>query len=99
MTTKQRIKIPSNVEVHGPIAPKVQVLKTSTGLVSWIDTAKGYYKGAITAITAILVIANELTPVLNFLPGQDKQYVTVAIAAIGTVLSFLKSNEHWVDDA
>jgi predicted benzoate:H+ symporter BenE len=99
MTTKQRIAVPKNTDVHGPVAPQVQVLTTTTGLVGVLDTLKGYYKGAITAITALLVIVNELTPVLNFLPGQDKQYVTAAIAFVGAVLTFLKDNEHWVDDA
>ena len=99
MTTKYRLATPANADVHGPAAPKVQVLDTSTGVVSWVDKAKGYYKGIITAITAVLVIANQLTPIFDFLPVQDKGYITAGIAIIGTVVTFLKANEHWVDDA
>lgn len=98
MTTKQRIAVPPNAEVHGPLAPKVMVLKSEPGAITLLDRLKGYYKGLIAVITAVLVIANELTPVLNFLPGQDKQYVTIAIAVVGSVLTFLKDNEHWIDD-
>lgn len=99
MTTKQRIKVPPNSDVHGPVAPKVQVLTTSTGLVTWADKLKGYYKGLITAVGAVLVIANELTPAFDFLPVQDKAYVTAGIAALTALSTFLVSNEHWVDDA
>lgn len=99
MTTKHRIAVPKNTDVHGPAAPKVQVLNTTGGPLTLLDKLKGYYKGLITAVGAVLVIANELTPVFNFLPGQDKAYITAAIAALTTVSAFLVANQHWVDDA
>lgn len=98
MTTKHRIAVPKNAEVHGPAAPKVQVLKTVSGPLTWLDSLKGYYKGLITLVGGLLVILNELTPVFDFLPGSAKQYFTVAVAALTTLSAFLVSNQHWVDD-
>lgn len=100
MTTKRRISLPPNVEVHNlTVAPHVKLGDAEAGAVTWLDKAKGYYKGIIAGLTAVLVVINEVTPVLNFIvPTQDKQYVTVAIAVIGGVLTFLKDNEHYVDD-
>lgn len=107
MTTKQRVKIATQpkVSVRDPgaaaftaVPAGVQVVSEKVGALTFLDKAKGYYKGLITAAGAILVIANEVTPILNFLPGQDKQYITAAIAFVTTVSVFLKDNEHWVDD-
>lgn len=99
MPTKRRIALPPNHEVHNlTVAPHVKLGDPISGSVTFLDKAKGYYKGLIAALTALLVIVNEVTPVLNFLPGQDKQYVTAAIAVVGVALTFLKDNEHFVDD-
>ena len=103
MTIKKRIAIKPNEAVDASVIKAganlpVMIVGTGNGAVSTLDKLKGYYKGIIAVITAALVIANELTPVLNFLPGQDKQYVTAAIAAAGGLLAFFKDNEHWVDD-
>lgn len=105
MTTKRRLEIkPNDLQsvstLQAAAAPStpVKVVGEKVGALTFLDTAKGYYKGLIAAVGAILVIANELTPVFNFLPGQDKQYVTVAIGFLTTLAVFLKDNEHWVDD-
>lgn len=99
MTTKSRVAVPANEDVHGPIPPKVKVLTTAPGTLTWIDKLKGYYKGLITLVGSVLVIANELTPVFDFLPAQDKGYITAGIAALTALSAFLVSNQHWVDDA
>lgn len=104
MATKKRLAVKPNkaqtaetIAAVGPGTP-VKVVNAKTGPVGFLDKAKGYYKGLIAAVGAILVIVNELTPLLNFLPGQDKQYVTLVIGVLTTAATFLKSNEHWVDD-
>ena len=78
-------------------AVKVKVVKETTGPVNFLQNLAGYYKTLIALVSGILVVANEITPVLDFIPGQYKQYVTTAIVFVGAVLTFLKSNEHWVD--
>lgn len=99
LTTKRRITLPTNSQVHdGAVAPKALVLQAVPGPVTVLDKAKGYYKGIIAALGSLVIIINEVTPLFNFLPGQDKHYVTVAVAVVTGVLTFLKSNEHWVDD-
>jgi low affinity Fe/Cu permease len=99
MTQKFQLAVPENPEVHGPGAPRVTVLATGTGVVTTFDKIKGYYKGLVAAVGAIVVIANEMTPVFDFLPGQDKHYITVGVAVLTTLSTFLVANEHWVDDA
>lgn len=104
-TTKTRLAVKKNEHQNtrtlaaatAPAAP-VKIVSEKVGVVSFLDKAKGYYKGLITALGAILVIVNELTPLFDFLPGQDKQYITAGIAFLTTVAVFLKNNEHWVDD-
>lgn len=104
-TTKRRLAVKPNKAQNAQTlsaateAPTpVKVVSAKTGPVGILDKAKGYYKGLIAAVGSILVIVNELTPLLNFLPGQDKQYVTLVIGFLTTVAVFLKDNEHWVDD-
>lgn len=98
MTVRQKhqVKIAEPTEDKETPGP-VLLVKTEAGSVTWSDKVKAYYKGIIAVITSILVVLNTLTPVFNFLPGQDKQYITVGIAVIGGLLAFFKDNEHWVD--
>lgn len=101
MTTKRRVKIEQNANIHtvaGAAPAPVKVVAEAAGPVTFLDRVKGYYKALIALVGAILVIANELTPVLNFLPGLDKQYVTIAISAVTAFGVFLRDNEHWLDD-
>jgi hypothetical protein len=99
MTTKQRIAVPKNTEVHGPVAPHVQVLDTATGPLTWLDKLKGYYKGLITLVGVVLVILNQVTPVFDFMPANVQHWFTVVVAALTAVSAFLVANQHWVDDA
>lgn len=74
-----------------------RVIATVAGPLKTTDKLKGYYKQAITALGAVLASVNELSPIFNMMPGQDKHYVTVGILAGTALLNFLKSNEQWVD--
>ena len=105
IVTKQRLALlPNKSGVHqtfvdSPDTPvRLNVVDAATGPVSTLDKVKGYYKGLITLVGSLLIIANEATPLLNFLPANDKQYVTYGIAILTTAAAFLKGNEHWVDD-
>ncbi len=42
---------------------------------------------------------NELTPLTDFLPTTAQHWLSVAISVGTAILTFLKANEHWVDDA
>lgn len=79
-----------------PTAP-VAVVRTAPGPVTWLDRTKAYYKAVITIIGSLLVLINEATPLLNALPDNGKQYVTVGVVFMTSLSVFLKSNEHWVD--
>lgn len=104
MTTKLRIEVkPNDVQnaqtlaATGPGTP-VNVVDETSGPVTFLDKLKGYYHTLIVVIGSVLVILNEVTPVLNFLPDNGKQWVTGAIAVLTIAATALKSNEHWVDD-
>jgi hypothetical protein len=98
MTTKRRIQTPPNADVHGPEIPPVQVVDERTGAVTFLDKLKGYYKALIAVIGAVLLALNELTPVTDFLPTTAHHWLSVAISVGTAILTFLKANEHWVDD-
>lgn len=78
-------------------ASPVRVVDSKPGPVSWLDRLKGYYHGLIAAAASLLVVLNEVSPVLNFLPGNLKHYFDVLVVVVGAALTFLKSNEVWVD--
>ena len=99
MTTKRRIQTPPNADVHGPEVPPVQVVDERTGAVTFLDKLKGYYKALITVLGAVLLGLNELTPVFNFLPTTAHHWLSVALSVLTAILTFLKANEHWVDDS
>lgn len=102
MTTKRRIEVRQNATIHTfagvtPAAP-VKVIAQKAGPVTWLDKAKAYYHALIVLVGSLLVTLNEVTPLLNFLPDNGKQWVTGAIAVLTVAATALKSNEHWVDD-
>lgn len=108
MATKQRIEVaPRGIKVRvqrpgaafaDPPVAGVKVVATRAGAVTLLDKLKAYYHTLIVIVGSILVIVNEVTPLLNFLPDGGKQYVSVAIGVLTAVATALKSNEHWVDD-
>jgi hypothetical protein len=69
---------------------------TATGPVGILDKLKGYYHTLIVGLGAILIVLNQLTPFLSFLPGT-KAEVTTVIAVLTAVVTFLKNNEHWIN--
>jgi hypothetical protein len=99
MTTKRRIETPPNADVHGPEVPPVKVVDERPGAVTFLDKLKGYYKALITVVGAALLGLNELTPVTDFLPATSQHWLSVALSVLTAILTFLKANEHWVDDA
>ena len=70
---------------------------TETDVLSLLDKLKSYYTVIITVVGTALVVVNQLTPVLDFIPVA-KPYVTTGIAVLTGVLAFLKKNEQWVED-
>ena len=99
MTTKRRITTPANADVHGPEVPPVQVVDERPGAVTFLDKLKGYYKALITVVGAVLLALNELTPLFDFLPTTAHHWLSVVISVLTAISTFLKANEHWVDDS
>lgn len=104
MATKQRLQIKSNdvqtaktLAVVGPGTP-VKVVDEKVGAVTFLDKAKGYYKGLIALVGSLLIVLNQVSPLLNFIPGNGKEYVSYAIGLLTVAGAFLKENQHWVDD-
>lgn len=106
MTTKRRLEIKPNSDVHEAstrlgepaVAGVVKVVDQEAGAVGFLDKAKGYYHTIITVIGAVLVLLNEVTPVTNFLPPTQRGWISVGIVFLTALANFLKSNEQWVDD-
>jgi hypothetical protein len=102
MATKQRIKLAAaGAQPYGLFATsgpaQVVVADTKPGTVGWADKLKGWYKGLIAAVGAILVLLNNIGPFADLLGGDVSQWVTVAISALTAAGVFLRENEHWVD--
>lgn len=72
------------------------VVATTTTPLTLLDKVKSYYVQAIAIIGTVLVVVNELTPVLDFVPAA-KHTVTVAIAVLTALSTLLKQNQQWVE--
>lgn len=86
------------VEVTTDGAPAV--VNAKAGPLTIFDKMKAYYHTIFTVLAAILVLLNQLLPVVHMIPGYGEQaagYVSVAIIAVTAVVNFLKSNEVWVE--
>jgi hypothetical protein len=98
----QRVEVASRskAQVHTLVGNHagVKVVDSKPGPVSWLDKLKSYYHTAITLLGALLIFVNEVTPALDWLPGNDKQAVTVAIGFLTALANFLKSNEQWFEE-
>jgi hypothetical protein len=99
MATKQRIALPDNTSVHAATAPTAVVIEQKPGTVTVLDRVRGYYKGLIALIGALLVTINELTPITDFLPADQRHWITIAVSALTALSTTLVANEKWVDDA
>jgi len=57
-----------------------------------------YYKTVVAAVGALLVLLNEVTPVLDFIPdGTAKHVFNVAVTIVTAVSVFLVKNEPLVE--
>lgn len=73
------------------------VIDSKPGPVTVVDKAKGYYHTIIIVVTAILGLLTEVGPIGDALGDPVKTWVAGAIVFIGAVLTFLKSNEVWIN--
>lgn len=95
---KQRVEIvpPQPGYATRGVDVSVKVVDQKNGTVGLFDQVKTYYHTLILAITAILAGVTQFSPILDWLPGDAKNTVTVAVVFLGGLLNFLKSNEQWV---
>ena len=76
------------------------VVNSAPGPVTFGDRVKAYYHTIFTFIAGILVLLNQVAPIVHWIPGYGEQaagYVSVAIVFVTALINFLKSNEVWVD--
>jgi hypothetical protein len=76
---------------------KVETVKT-IDVVTWVDYFKTYYAKAIVVLAAASAVIGDVTPILNFLPTTDRNYVTGALAFIAAAVAWLKKEQALVDD-
>jgi hypothetical protein len=78
----------------------VKVTGRTEGPVTFMQKLAAYYKGLIVLVGAVLAFltAPEIGPLTHFLPVEYQHWVTVVIGFVTVLLTFLKSNEHWVED-
>jgi len=88
---KERIEISKD-----DAAPVVVAVKP--GNVTITDKLKEYYHTIIIVVTGLLAFMNEVGPIGEALPeGPIRSWVTGGIVFLGALLTFLKSNEVWVN--
>ena len=74
------------------------VIDSKVGTVNFGDKLKGYYHTIIIVVTGLVAFLNQVGPLGNLLPeGSIKSAVTGLIVFVGALLTFLKSNEIWVE--
>ena len=88
--------IKDRVEVSKAANGTPAVIDSKPGPVTKVDKAKEYYHTIIAVVTAILAFLTEVGPIGDALGDPVKTWVTGAIVFIGALLTFLKSNEVWV---
>lgn len=93
---KQQVEVQVVPQTVGPPVAKTVVVNQANGTVGLGDKVKGYYKGLITAVGAILVVLTQLSAFVGFIPGPVAGYVSTGIVILTAVSTFLKSNEVWV---
>lgn len=93
---KQQVEVEVVPQTVGPPVAKTVVVNQANGTVGFFDKVKNYYKGLIVAVGSILAILTQVSGFVGFIPGPVAGYVTTGIAILTTALTFLKSNEVWV---
>jgi hypothetical protein len=91
---KNRVEVGVQPQASGY---KAIVVDTKPGEVKFTDKIKAYYHTIIMVTGAILILANEVSPITESLPESFRHSVTGAIALITLVTNVLKSNEQWVN--
>lgn len=74
------------------------VVKVKAGPVTWRDKIKAYYHTVIIVVTGLLAFLTEVTPLGNFLPDQYRAWFAGGVLFVGSLVTFLKSNETWVNN-
>lgn len=72
------------------------VVNSKAGPLTWRDKVKEYYHTIIIFVTSLVALLTQITPLGNFLPEQYRGWLAAAVLIVGTILTFLKSNEVWV---
>ena len=97
---KQTYKAASLVSTRDVSHVPVEVVKEVPGKVTVLQKVAKYYKGIVAFLgtVAVLLTSPEIGPLQHLLPPTEQHWLTVGIGALTVLLTFLKSNEHWVDD-
>lgn len=74
------------------------VVNVKAGPVTWRDKVKAYYHTVIIVVTGLLAFLTEVTPLGNFLPDQYRAWFAGGVLFVGALVTFLKSNETWVNN-
>lgn len=98
---RKAVKVSTEVKNRVAITPEgtTAVIDSKPGPLTLFDRVKSYYHTLIILLAALLVLLNEVAPFAHWIPGYGAQlagFVSVAIVLVGAVVTFLKSNEHWV---
>lgn len=97
VTKAQAAALVKNPDVPDPVKIPVEIVASTAAPVTLVQKLKGYYKGLIALIGSLLIVVNQVTPILHFLPAEDVKYVNLVIGILTVAGTFLKENEHWVD--
>jgi hypothetical protein len=74
----------------------VHVVKTSAAP-SFLDRFKASYAKIVVVLSSALVVANQATPLLDFVPPQYKSALSGALAAVAGVVALLKNEQGWFE--
>jgi hypothetical protein len=93
-------KTPKAVGIYGAaFHDHLKVTGYKDGPVTALDKFKGYYKEAIAVVGTVVIILNQLTPVIHTIANDVVQHwFTVAVAFVTGLGVLLTKNEQWVDD-
>lgn len=78
-------------------AVTVKVTKETDGPVTLIQKLQGYYKALIVLVGAILVIVNQATPIVNFLPANIQHYFNSIVVVLTAISVILVKNQTWIN--
>lgn len=73
------------------------VVDVKPGPLTFVDKLKGYYHTIIIIVAGLLAFLTEISPLGQALPEPYRSILAGAIIAVGALLTFLKSNEVWIE--